>query len=416
MSTAAWQCESPGPKTGAEQPPPQEGRAAARKQGHSPEGQGPARRLARPFKEWFGNLLSEPQRSVARMLSVPGAVEVALETRVGITPSDVVLEMGAVRLLRYRRTTPARYAEPVLFCYALINRPYILDLQEGRSVVQRYLEQGFDVYMLDWGVPSASDSQLKLEDYVGRLLKQAVDFVLRAHARKGLHLLGYCMGGTISTLFTAEYPEKVDSLTLLAAPIDFSSGEGLLNLWTDPEYFDVDAFVDAHGNCPGWFLQSVFLLLKPVQNLIEKNIAFYERLPDRDFLANFFAMDRWLNDNIPVAGETFRQFVKNFYQENELVRGTFQFDGHTLDLGRITCPLLLLSARDDHLVPPASTNGIEPHVGSRDIHQQTIAAGHVGLVVSSKAQKILWPAATQWLADRSTTINRTTENTVDPSF
>lgn len=399
MSTAAWQCEASGPKAGPEQV-------------RTPKDCSPC---GRPLGEWLGNLLSEQQRSVLRLLSVPRAVEVALETRVGVTPSDVVLELGTVRLLRYRRKTPARYAEPVLFCYALINRPYILDLQEGRSVVQRYLEAGFDVYMLDWGVPGPEDKHLRLEDYVGRLLKQAVDHVLRVHRRENLHLLGYCMGGTIATLFTAEYPEQVKTLTLLAAPIDFSSREGLLNLWTDPAYFDVDAFVDAYGNCPGWFLQSAFLLLKPVQNLIEKNISFYERLEDRSFLSNFFAMDRWLNDNIPVAGETFRQFVKNFYQGNELVKGTFEFDGHRVDLGRITCPLLLLAARDDHLVPPASTEGIEPHVGARDIQQRTIAAGHVGLVVSSKAQKTLWPEATQWLADRSTSID-TPSHTADPSF
>ena len=157
----------------------------------------------------------------------------AQETRVGTTPYDVVLERGTHRLLRYRRETPAPYAEPVLFCYALINRPYILDLQPDKSVVRHYLARGFDVYMIDWGVPSDGDRLLTLEHYVCGFLKEAVEFVLRERVAQDLHLLGYCMGGTMSALFAALYPALVKTLTLLAAPIDFGGRESLLNLWTD---------------------------------------------------------------------------------------------------------------------------------------------------------------------------------------
>jgi polyhydroxyalkanoate synthase len=112
-------------------------------------------------------------------------------------------------------------------------------------------------------------------------------------------------------------------------------------------------------------------------------------------------MERWINDNIPMAGETFRQFVKQLYQRDELVRGQFRLGDRTVELGRITCPLLLLTAKNDHLVPPSSTEGIRPHVGSRDVQSMSADGGHVGLVVGGKAQKVLWPAATRWLAGRS---------------
>ena len=284
-----------------------------------------------------------------------------------LTPKDVVYEEGTLRLLRYRRDGPASFAEPVLFCYALINRPYILDLQPDKSVVRQYLNRGFDVYMIDWGVPSVADRRLTLEDYVCGLLEDVVDFILREHRRRDLHLLGYCMGGTMSTLFTALNPEPIKTLTLLAAPIDFGGRESLLSLWTDRKCFDVDAFIDAYGNCPASFLQSCFLLMKPVQNLVEKYITFYEQLDDPRFVSNYFAMEHWVNDNIPIAGETFREFVKKLYQGNELVRGEFRLGGRRVDLGRITCPLLLLTAENDHLVDPTSTEGILPHVGSRDV-------------------------------------------------
>jgi polyhydroxyalkanoate synthase len=347
---------------------------------------------------WF----AEQQRAWRRMLSVPHVVEQARETRVGTTPHEVVFAKGTLRLLRYRRETPAAYAEPVLFCYALINKPYILDLQPDKSVVRQYLDRGFDVYMIDWGIPSAADRTLTLEDYAGRFLQGVVDFISREHRRRDLHLLGYCMGGTLATLFTAVNPQQIKTLTLLAAPIDFGGRESLLNLWTDPKYFDVDAFVDSYGNCPAVFLQSCFLLMKPVQNLLEKHLALWDQMDDPRFVSNYFAMENWVNDNIPVAGETFREFVKKLYQGNELVRGEFRLGRRRIDLGRITCPLLVLTARNDHLVAPPSTEGILPHVGSTDVKPMMIDAGHVGLVVGGKAHKSFWPEVTRWLAGRST--------------
>jgi len=344
----------------------------------------------------------EQQRLLRRMLGVPRALDLACETRVGTSPHEVVYQRGTLRLLRYRRETPAVHAEPVLFCYALINRHYILDLQPDKSVVKRYLERGFDVYMIDWGVPSDADCHFKLHDYVCDFLHRVVGIVLREQKRERLHLFGYCMGGTFAALYTTLYPERVSTLTLTAAPIDFGGRESLLNLWTDAKYFDVDAFIDAHGNCPAAFLQLCFLLMKPVQNLLEKHAAFLEQLDDPRFVSSYFAMESWVNDNIPVAGETFREFVKKLYQKNELVRGELCLGDRPIDLSRIACPLLVLTAASDHLVAPGSTEGILPYVQSLDVKTMTIDAGHVGLVVGGKAHKAFWPEATRWLAERST--------------
>jgi polyhydroxyalkanoate synthase len=346
---------------------------------------------------WF----VEQQRNWQRLLSLPRAIEQAQGTRLDATPHDVVLERGTLRLLRYRRDTPAVHAEPVLFCYALVNRHYILDLQTDKSIVRQYLRRGFDVYLIDWGVPSEADHRLTLDDYVTGFLETVVRFILREHRREDLHLFGYCMGGTLSTLLAAVHPELVKSLTLVAAPIDFAGRESLLNLWTDPTYFDVDAFIDFHGNCPAIFLQACFLLMKPVQNLLEKHFSLFDQVDDPRFVENFFAMEHWVNDNIPVAGETFREFVKHLYQQNQLVRGEFRLGGRLVDLHRIACPLLVLTAKNDHLVAPPSTEGLLPHVASRDVKMMSIDAGHVGLVVGGKAHGAFWPEATRWLAERS---------------
>ena len=267
-----------------------------------------------------------------RLQNTVRALEVAHATRVGTTPCELVYAKGTHRLLRYTRESPATWAEPVLLSYALINRPYILDLQHGKSVVRQYLDRGFDVYIIDWGVPSHADRVLTLEHYVCGFLDEAVQAILARPGHDKVHLVGYCMGGTMAALFAALEPACVKSLTLLAAPIDFSGRESLLNVWADREHFDVDAFVDAHGNCPAWFLQACFLSMKPIQNLVQKNVSMFENIEDERFLANFFAMELWVNDNIPVAGETFREFVKAFYQGNQLVRGEFHLGSRRVDL------------------------------------------------------------------------------------
>ncbi len=324
------------------------------------------------------------------------------EDSMGSTPHEVVFEEGTLRLLRYHSDS-VKYAEPILICFALVNRPYILDLQGDRSVVRHLLEHGFDVYLIDWGTPTDADSTLRLQDYVCHRLMRLVEFVCKHAGSRQLNLMGYCMGGTLSTMFTALYPERVRNLILMATPIDFDGEEGMLNLWAREDYFDVDKLVDAYGNCPGEFLQYCFQLMRPVHNFAVKYLTFCEKLNDDVFLDNFFAMERWANDSIPVAGETFREYVKLLYQQNRLVLGEMTLGDANVKLESICCPLLLLVANQDHLVPASSTLALEQHVSSDEVQSISINAGHIGLAVSSKAHRQLWPAAVRWIAGHSTT-------------
>ncbi len=349
-------------------------------------------------------MFDEAMKTWTRFASIPGAIDKAARVRVGTTPHDIVYEEDSLRLLRYHTRHPVKYREPLLICYALVNRPYILDLQPDRSVVQQMLNHGFEVYLIDWGVATAADRTMRLEDYVSGLLKNVVSFIRKQKGVDTINLLGYCMGGTMSTMFTALYPELIHTLTLMAAPIDFSGDHSLLHLWTQEKYFDVDRFIDVFGNCPPTFLQGAFQMMKPVQNYYLKYVSFRDNMHDEKFLENFFSMEKWGQDNIPVAGETFRQFVKCLYQRNQLVKGEFRLGGELVKLDRITCPLLLLAAKQDHLVSPESTMGLAPHVGSSEVKQMLIEAGHVGLAVSSKAHRKFWPEAASWIAERSTAL------------
>jgi polyhydroxyalkanoate synthase len=209
------------------------------------------------------------------------------------------------------------------------------------------------------------------------------------------------MGGSMSTMFTALYPEYVKNLMLLAAGIDFSTREGLLNMWTDANMFDVDAFVDELGNCPAEFLQSCFTMLSPVRNLIGKPITLAEKMGDDKFLEEYLTMENWINDNVPVPGEVFRDFVKYLYQQNLLVKNRMPVGGKLVDLKRITCPVLNLLASQDTLVPPAQSEPFTQLVGSKDTKTIELKTGHIGLAMGSAAQRELWPQAVSWLAERS---------------
>jgi len=353
------------------------------------------------FFEYQKTAWSETFRAWERMMNVAKLPQIAGNVKIVHSPHDVVYEEDSLQLLRFRNES-IDLAEPILICFALVNRPYILDLEAGRSVVRQLLKRGFDVYLIDWGVPTAADRSLRLHDYIDGFLKNVVDRICELSDSPQLNLLGYCMGGTMSTMFAALHQQQIRNLIVMAAPIDFSGDEGLLNLWCREEHFDVDGLVDAFGNCPGSFLQSSFQWRNPVLNFVTKYLDFYEKMHDGGFLENFFTMEHWANDNIPVAGETFREFVKMLYQRNELVKGAFRLGGKPVLLEKITCPVLTLVADHDDLVPPNSTLALHQHVGSKDVENMSIDAGHIGLAVSSKAHRQLWPKAAMWIADRST--------------
>lgn len=354
------------------------------------------------FLDFQKSAQAESLRTLQRWMNAAKVPKIAQNVQVATTPHEVVYEEDSLKLLRYRNEHSIDFAEPVLVCFALVNRPSILDLQADRSVVRQLMKRGFDVYLIDWGIPTAADRTLRLQDYVCGLMKNVANFVCNHSGSPKLNLLGYCMGGTMSTMYTALYPEQIKNLILMAAPIDFGGDEGLLNVWTREEYFDVDGLVDAFGNCPGSFLQTSFQVMKPIQNYVEKYIGFAEKLDDDAYLENYFAMERWANDNIPVAGETFREFVKHLYQQNQLVMGEFKLKDTPVKLQNITCPILTLVAEQDHLVPPNATLAIKHYVSSKFVHHMSINAGHIGLAVSSKAHKQLWPDAAMWIADHST--------------
>ncbi len=318
------------------------------------------------------------------------------------TAHHVVYTEGPMRLLHFHRESPPVWAEPLLICSAPVSRPYFLDLGAGRSVVRQMLAAGFDTYLVDWGVATAADRGMRLADLADRMLKNVVQFIRKKARMPHFHLMGYCLGGTLATIFTARYPSVVKDLVLMSAPIDLGGQNTLLKAWADQDCFDVESFIAAYGNCPGAFLRSFLALLDPVRSLYGKFADLAGEMHDEETVESFVALQQWANAQVSVAGLLFRDIVELLYRRNLLAQGRLVIEGTPVRLDRIACAVLLLTATADRLVTPPSTMGLVPRICSRDVTSLSLEGGHEILAVGSKAHKTFWPEAAQWIADHST--------------
>jgi polyhydroxyalkanoate synthase subunit PhaC len=326
----------------------------------------------------------------------------------GRTPREVVWEKGKARLYRYGTGVEKRFAVPVLLVYALILRPYIMDLVPGNSFVEYLVDEGFDVYLLDWGVPGGEDSDLSFEDYVLDYMPELEERVLETSGAGGLTLFGYCQGGTMSAIYAALSPgAPPTNLVLLTTPTDFApDNPGLLGLWTywsRQGYFDPDLLVGLSGNVPAdaahRFVEGV--AGTPLGGYFDAFANPWGVLARGRPTKSFLAVSKWVDDGVPFPGAAFRQWVRDFYQQNKLVAGELELRGHRVDLSEIRCPVLNIAGRKDYICPVSQAEATMDLVGSEDKEFLVLDAGHVGLMCSPVAKNELWPRVRDWLEPRS---------------
>ncbi|MGM0592121.1 MAG: class III poly(R)-hydroxyalkanoic acid synthase subunit PhaC [Halobacteriota archaeon] len=339
--------------------------------------------------------------TIRKAALVPDRLENTASTEVGATPSEVVYTENKLELLHYESLTEQQHRIPILIVYALINRPYILDLQPDRSIVRRFLEAGHDVYLIDWNEPSRLDRHLGLYDYVDRYMANCVDEVRERTGQDDINVLGYCMGGTVSVMYTALHPEAVNALALMATGLYFAETGGVLELWGDQEYYEPRAMVDAFGNVPGEFLAAGFDMIDPVSNDVTKYADLYDNFENEDFVENFARMERWLSDGVDVAGEVYVEFVEDIYQDNLLSENELTIGGERVDVTNIDVPMLQLVGEYDTLVPPGASKPFNDAVGTGDVTTIEYPSGHVGLAMSNGAHRDVWPEVAEWFLEQS---------------
>lgn len=316
----------------------------------------------------------------------------------GVTEKQEVWRDGKTVLYRFVGEKKPTAKVPMLISYALVNRPYMIDLQDNRSLVKGLLERGEDIYVLDWGYPDRSDRYLDLEDYVQRFIGGAVDYLRKAHAQEAVNLLGICQGGVLALCYSALNPEKVRNLITMVTPVDFQTPDNMLSNWT--RGLDVDLFVDTLGNIPADLMNFSYLMLKPFRLNLQKYVGMVDILDDAKAMEDFLRMEKWIFDSPDQAGEAFRQFIKQFYQQNGFINGGVRIGDEQVDLGFVDMPVLNIYAEQDHLVPPDASRALKKLVGSEDYTELSFRGGHIGIYVSSRAQKEVPDTIHNWLRKR----------------
>lgn len=322
----------------------------------------------------------------------------AREVRIGCSPKEAVWSCGKTTLYRYAPLAARPSARPLLICFALVNRPYVLDLQPERSLVRRLLEAGRDVYLIDWGDPDDADRHIDLEQYIEMHLGGSIQHIRARHAGEPLDLLGVCQGGVLSLCYAALHAEAVANLITLTTPVDFHTPENLLSKWVR----GIDtALLERCGNVPGELLNGLFLALMPLRLTQQKYVRLLTSNPEIRTIEDFVRMEKWIFDSPAQTGAALAQFVRWFYQENRLVRDELTIGTRPVSLRRIRAPLLNLYALEDHIVPASASAGLGQHIGSRDYTGCGIATGHIGMYVSRAAGAAVPDRIISWLKARS---------------
>jgi polyhydroxyalkanoate synthase subunit PhaC len=351
--------------------------------------------------------------------------EIGVET--AATPKEVVWTENKARLYRYRRAEGRHgtsQAVPLLLIYGFVLKPYILDLVAGNSLVEDLVEEGFDVYLLDFGISGAEDAGLSLEDLVLDYLPGAVQEVLRTSGAAEISLFGQSQGGTLCAMYASLFPDgPVKNLVLLSAPTDFAPrNPGLFGLWTHATrnsgaFFDPAMVPRFVGNLPTDFASQVInygaasqatgvgVAARPcgrASGVYDAALREARDLAGRDVsMRSWLAVSQWVDDAAPFPGEIFRRWVGDLYQRNALVNGRMELRGRTVNLSNIRCAVLNVSGKWDYVVPPSQTKATTALACGPDQESVSLAAGHVGMLVGPAAVESLWPRLQEWLAPRS---------------
>ena len=292
---------------------------------------------------------------------------------------------------------------PLLLVFAIMNRPHVLDLRPGHSFVEYMLKKGYDVYLLDWGIPGPEDRNLKFDDYALEYLPRVVRKVKATSGSDEFSMLGWCLGALISTLYASLRPDEgLKNLMLLTAPLDFSDKKaGGFIRWTSEKAFNADRIVDTFGNIPGEMIDYGAKALKPVENYVSNYVNLWDNISNPKVVEAWHAMNTWVREIIPMAGGAYRQLINEFYKENRLMEGTLVVRGERVSLANLRASLLNVIAESDHITPPCQSEKAMEKIGSTDKEIFRVRGGHIGIMAGSGAEKNTWPHIDAWLSKRA---------------
>ncbi|MCM2532320.1 class III poly(R)-hydroxyalkanoic acid synthase subunit PhaC [Neobacillus pocheonensis] len=351
--------------------------------------------------EEFAEMMPEEYQQMYRRVKRATQVLTSDTEPEGATPKEVIWTRNKTKLYRYISEQPKKHKIPLLLVYALINKPYILDLTKGGSLVEYLVNRGFDVYLLDWGTPGYEDKTMKLDDYIMDYIPRAVRKVLRKSNVDEVSILGYCMGGTMTSVFAALHPDlPIRNIVFMTSPFDFEN-TGSYGAMLDERYFNIDKVVEILGNIPPEMIDFGNKMIKPMANTYGPFVSLVDRADNETFVKGFKLLQKWLNDGIPFPGEAYRQWIRDFYQKNKLIKGELVVRGRKVKLEAITANVLNLAGESDIIAQPHQVEALMNVISSKDKQYLNLPVGHTSITFGSKASKITYPTIGDWLEERS---------------
>lgn len=331
--------------------------------------------------------------------------------QIGNAAKELVMKRGKLELYRIRPVgaedvelghqdlrieLAPRVKTPILLIPPLMVRPWVFDLRPEHSLVRTLRNAGFDVFLVDFGVPDEADEAVRLDDYVLDYVPHCVDAALAASGAERITMAGYCMGGIFALLHAAAFDDpRVKNIVAVGAPVNFEQ-MGAISLATRIGMPFLDAILAVMGNVPGSVSSLVFRVLGGTKS-VTRYADLLRRLYDEDYVRAFDSMDTWMREFIPYPKEAFRQMMREVVHGNKMLKNELTFGDRQADLRRITCPLLAFAGVSDNVATPASTQGILDLVSSADKSFHRVPGGHVGIIAGSSAPRAVWQPMVDWL-------------------
>lgn len=315
----------------------------------------------------------------------------------GATPAAVVYTENKLKLLRLLdETGKPRNGRPVLFVPAPVSRYFILDLLPGRSFAGHVAAAGFDVYIADFGTPTIEDRFNDLAYYVDGLIRRSVRTISRLTGEPSINVVGYCLGGTLSLLYSALYPTTVSRLVLLTTMVDGDVEGGIA--WVAHRMGLAGESYENPRLVPAIEVKSWFEMLAPGSNSLAGRVTdLWSRLDDTpERLRDVRTMATWVDDVVPAPGRLLAELYRQFGPgRNSLMRGTAKLGNRMLDLADVTMPVMSVSAAKDTIAPPEGVDAIKSILPHTDVVR--LPGGHVGIVAGRSAPS-LWQRTVEFLS------------------
>ncbi|MCM3600590.1 alpha/beta fold hydrolase [Robertmurraya korlensis] len=291
-----------------------------------------------------------------------------------------------------------RYQTPLYLIYSLVNQATILDLLPNTSLIGALTNAGYEVYLIDFGIPRYEDRDMTIDDYVLKYIQSGARIALKHSNSNSISLMGFCLGGTLAAIYAAIAKEPIENLILFVTPVDFSHFPkfDLLHQAIKDKTIDLSPLIDSLGIMPATFIHyGVRLITSPVY--ISPYLSLLVKGHNKEYAHKWSLFNQWTKEHIPFPGAALKQMVNELIIHNKLVTGKFTIGGKPARLQQILSNLLVIASTNDELVPIEQALPMMTLVGSEDKELIQLPNGHTGIASGAGLPTTLF----HWLASRS---------------